>query len=164
MAKYEGIDYHVCKLDFPNLASESLILSNGDGTYTVLLNTRFPEEVLRDRLEHELRHMRADHLHDDRLSLARKEAAAEGRPLPPEPAVTTPVPLPTEWEEYVPVPGAGWDHALAWSDRMIRAGLHPPEPPPPPLTRRQRARQVMLEREWEREEAEITRLLKGDSL
>ena len=43
MAYYEGIDYNVRLLRFPNDASEGLIVSNGDGTFTILLNTRFPE-------------------------------------------------------------------------------------------------------------------------
>ena len=60
---YEGVDYHIRKLPFPNLASESLLLSNGDGSYVILLNSRFPEEVLRLRLAHELEHLKQDHLH-----------------------------------------------------------------------------------------------------
>lgn len=118
MARYEGIDYTVRKLDFPSWASEALILSNGDGTYTILLNTRYPEDVLRRRLEHELRHLNYDHLHDDVKPIAAKEAEADG-------LITTPVPAPEEWQPFAPAPEPlpyleSWQRAMAWADRMMK--------------------------------------------
>ena len=122
MAKYEGIDYTVKKLDFRSYASEALILSNGDGTYTILLNARYPEDVLRRRLEHELRHLNFDHLHDDTKTVARKEAEADG--------LTTPAPKPEEWEPFTPSPEPlsyidSWRRAMAWADKMMKLGAIP---------------------------------------
>lgn len=57
----EGVDYFVRRIKFPNRASEALTLSNGDGTFTVFLNTLFPESVLEAKLQHELRHIQGDH-------------------------------------------------------------------------------------------------------
>ncbi len=77
MKYYEGIDYTVHKVCFPNCASEALILSNPDGTYTILLNARFPDGVLRSRLRHELAHLRGLHLISDEKSLWEKELEAD---------------------------------------------------------------------------------------
>lgn len=120
---YEGIDYHIRKLPFPNLASESLLLSNGDGSYVILLNSRFPEEVLRARLTHELEHLKQDHLHQPERPVTEKEAEAEGRPgvraearrADPKPEIPCP--------PYVPEPGldyfSSWGRAMLWVREML---------------------------------------------
>ena len=77
MKYYEGIDYKVRTLCFPNCASEALIVSNPDGTYTILLNSRFPDCVLKARLRHELAHLRGQHLISDEISLWEKELEAD---------------------------------------------------------------------------------------
>ena len=135
MPLYEGIDYRVCIMAFPNLASEALVLSNGDGGYTVLLNALYPEEVLRERLKHELEHMRADHLHQPERSVAEKEAEADGRAVPAWPSAergggpSSPVPEPGQWEPFRPGERgdylSSWGRAMAWARRMMDR-----EPPP----------------------------------
>ena len=111
---YEGVDYHIRKLPFPNLASESLLLSNGDGSYVILLNSRFPEEVLRLRLAHE-------------RPVTEKEAEAEGKPggfAAPQRARTAAKPKPEAGcPAYVPVPGldyfSSWGRAMQWVQEML---------------------------------------------
>lgn len=129
MSILEGIDYRVELLPFPNLASEALVLSNGDGSYVVLLNTRYPEEVLRRRLEHELAHIRSDHLHQPERPIAEKEAEAEGvrPPLPclrPLPAVLRPGADPRPAVSAYR-PGGGdyfhsWSRAMAWAREAMK--------------------------------------------
>ena len=116
MAYYEGIDYNVRLLRFPNDASEGLIVSNGDGTFTILLNTRFPESVLRKRLQHELRHMAHDHLYDDAKPIWVKEAEADGVPCPPRNAPATSPALPRQ---------RGGRHAPLREPPEMPAALHP---------------------------------------
>ena len=41
MKLIEGVDYRVRYVEFPNTGSPSVAVSNGDGTYTVYVNTRF---------------------------------------------------------------------------------------------------------------------------
>lgn len=120
---YEGIDYHIRKLPFPNLASESLLLSNGDGSYVILLNSRFPEEVLRARLVHELEHLRQDHLHQPERPVTEKEAEAEGRPAPRTAQPPQPGPQPTAMPAFVPVPEPdyfrSWGRAMRWVRELL---------------------------------------------
>lgn len=78
MRYIEGIDYWVRYVPFPNMASESVVASNGDGTFTVYINTRFPEERQRDRLRHELRHLELEHFYRDDLSIRQIERQADG--------------------------------------------------------------------------------------
>ena len=123
MSLLEGIDYTVRYLPFPNCASEALVLSLGDGSYQILLNSRYSEAVLRARLEHELAHLRADHLYQCDRPIAEREAEADGKPCPsprgeggaqrrmrgdPAPASTP----------YRPTGGgylASWGRAMAWA-------------------------------------------------
>lgn len=128
---YEGIDYHIRKLPFPNLASESLLLSNGDGSYVILLNSRFPEEVLRARLAHELEHLQRDHLHQPERPVTEKEAEAEGKPGLPAPQRTKPAEQPkpeAPCPAYVPVTGldyfSSWSRAIHWVQEMLEQGEH----------------------------------------
>ena len=44
MKLIEGVDYRVRYVEFPNTGSPSVAVSNGDGTYTVYVNTRFSIE------------------------------------------------------------------------------------------------------------------------
>ena len=126
---YEGIDYHIRKLPFPNLASESLLLSNGDGSYVILLNSRFPEEVLRARLAHELEHLQRDHLHQPERPVTEKEAEAEGKPPLPVPPRAQAAQQPKEeapCPNYVPVQGLdyfrSWGRAMRWVREMLEQG------------------------------------------
>lgn len=78
MAYYEGIDYWVRYVDFPNMASESVVASHGDGTFTIYINTLFSLERQLDRLEHELRHLEKEHFYRDELTIAQVEHQADG--------------------------------------------------------------------------------------
>ena len=38
MTYYEGIDYFIKKIEFPNMASAGVAACNGDGTFTIFIN------------------------------------------------------------------------------------------------------------------------------
>lgn len=78
MRYYEGIDYWVRYRDFPNKASESVVVSHGDGTFTILINTLFCSQIQRERLDHEIRHLTEEHFYRDDLSITQVEHAADG--------------------------------------------------------------------------------------
>jgi hypothetical protein len=84
MKYYEGSDYWVRYVEFPNMASPSLASSNGDGTFTILINTLFSEERQQEGLEHELRHLEAEHFYRDDRSIASVEQEAAGHPPLPD--------------------------------------------------------------------------------
>jgi hypothetical protein len=77
MKYYEGIDYWVRYVDFPNMASESVIVSHGDGTFTIYINTLFCVEKQQERLAHELNHLKDEHFYRDDLSIASIERQAD---------------------------------------------------------------------------------------
>lgn len=88
MKYYEGIDYWVRYVEFPNMASPSLAASNGDGTFNIYINTLFCPEKQGAALEHELKHLSDEHFYRDDLTISQVERSAEGlgkpllRPLP----------------------------------------------------------------------------------
>lgn len=77
MKYYEGIDYWVRYVEFPNMASESVVVSNGDGTFTIYINTLFCEKRQRERLAHELNHLKKEHFYRDDLSITSIERQAD---------------------------------------------------------------------------------------
>lgn len=89
----EGVDYFVQFMAFPNMASPIFTALNDDGTFTIVLNTRFSREVLAVEMRHELEHIADDHFFDAR-PVAYLEAEADGSPLrePPPPRTKT-IPL-----------------------------------------------------------------------
>ena len=78
MKYYEGIDYWIRYRDFPSKASESVVVSHGDGTFTILINTLFCPQIQRERLEHEIRHLTEEHFYRDDLEIEQIEHAADG--------------------------------------------------------------------------------------
>lgn len=78
MRYIEGIDYWVRYVPFPNMASESVAASHGDGTFTIYINTRFPAERQRKRLMHEIKHLENEHFYRDDLSIRQIERRADG--------------------------------------------------------------------------------------
>lgn len=78
MKYYEGIDYWVRYVKFPNMASESVVASHGDGTFTIYINTLFSEERQKDRLMHELNHLEKEHFYRDELTIEQVERQADG--------------------------------------------------------------------------------------
>lgn len=76
MTYYEGIDYFVRKIEFPNMASPGMAVSNGDGTFTIYINSLFSEQKQEEALAHELRHLIKNHFYrDDDLWYLEDEAA-----------------------------------------------------------------------------------------
>ena len=82
MKYIEGMDYWVRYVQFPNMASESVAASHGDGTFTIYINTLFPEERQQERLRHELRHLTEEHFYRDDLTIREVEHGAEGHGAP----------------------------------------------------------------------------------
>ena len=78
MTYYEGIDYWVRYVEFPNMASESVVASHGDGTFTIYINTLFSLERQLDRLSHELHHLESEHFYRDNLTIDQVERQADG--------------------------------------------------------------------------------------
>ena len=77
MKYLEGVDYWVRLVEFPNMASPSVAVSNGDGTFTIYVNSRFSPEKLAEGLRHELEHLEGEHFYRDDVELAELEAAAD---------------------------------------------------------------------------------------
>ena len=50
---------------FPSTAVRAVTLPNDDGTFDIYINERLPEELRREALEHELKHIRKDHFYND---------------------------------------------------------------------------------------------------
>lgn len=60
---------------FPSTAVRAVTLPNDDGTFDIYINERLPEELQREALEHELKHIRKDHFYnDDPVWVNEKEA------------------------------------------------------------------------------------------
>ena len=78
MAYIEGVDYWVRLVEFPNMASPSVAVSNGDGTFTIYVNSRFSPEKRAAGLRHELEHLEGQHFYRDDVELGELEAAADG--------------------------------------------------------------------------------------
>ena len=70
-------DLFVRFLPFPNRAVRAAVMPNDEGSYDILVNTLYPEETQRRALEHELEHLRREHL-DRGESVFLQEAEARG--------------------------------------------------------------------------------------
>ena len=64
-------------LPFPNRAARAAVMPNDEGSYDILVNTLYPEEAQLSALEHELEHLRLEHLHRGE-SVFLQEAEARG--------------------------------------------------------------------------------------
>lgn len=64
-------------LPFPNRAVRAAVMPNEAGSYDILVNTLYPEETQRRALEHELEHLRLEHLYRGE-SVPEQEAEARG--------------------------------------------------------------------------------------
>lgn len=78
MSYLEGVDYWVRLVEFPSRASAAVTVSNGDGTFTIYINTRFDEAAREAGLRHELEHLKNEHFYRDEYGVCELEAAAEG--------------------------------------------------------------------------------------
>ena len=77
MKYYEGMDYWIRFVVFPNMASESVVVSHGDGTFTIYINTLFCEAKQKERLAHELNHLQKEHFYRDNLPITSIERQAD---------------------------------------------------------------------------------------
>lgn len=82
MKYIEGMDYWVRYVQFPNMASESVAASHGDGTFTIYINTLFPPERQEERLRHELQHLEQEHFYREDLTIRQLERQADGLSVP----------------------------------------------------------------------------------
>ena len=94
MKYIEGIDYWVRRIQFPNMASESVVASHGDGTFTIYINTLFSPERQEERLRHEVRHLTEEHFYRDDLTIQQIERQADGIETPPTDVRILPGPEP----------------------------------------------------------------------
>lgn len=75
MTYIEGVDYFVKFMEFPNSGSPGVAHSNGDGTFTIFLNTLFCELKQREAFQHELNHLIENHFYrEDDIALIESEA------------------------------------------------------------------------------------------
>lgn len=81
MMYLEGIDYFVHPVEFPNQAAGGCAVSNGDGTFTVYINTRCSAERQVHALRHELEHLEKNHFFRD-APIRTIEDEANGNRLP----------------------------------------------------------------------------------
>ena len=84
MRYIEGMDYWVRPVEFPNMASPSVAVSNGDGTFTIYINTRFPPELRAAGLRHDVELAELEAAADRlvRLTPRRSTGTALGRRIP----------------------------------------------------------------------------------
>ena len=66
MTLIEGLDYFVYPVAFPNYANQGAVTPNNDNTYTVYINSLYPQELWPGILEHELDHIRNNDFYNDR--------------------------------------------------------------------------------------------------
>jgi len=125
MKYIEGMDYWVRYVQFPNMASESVAASHGDGTFTIYINTLFPEEKQAERLRHELAHLEQEHFYRDELTIRQIERSAEGlspdSTLPAADCRTLPGPSPS----FVAVRWDGQPEEVSFAFRVPDDSLLP---------------------------------------
>lgn len=63
--KLENSDYFVRIIPFPNYGADGLVVSNGDGTLTIILNANITRERQISAFNHELRHIEREDLFSD---------------------------------------------------------------------------------------------------
>ena len=78
MSYVEGVDYWVRLVEFPSMASGAVTVSNGDGTFTIYINTRFCPERQAEGLRHELRHLEDEHFTATSTASARSRRRRTG--------------------------------------------------------------------------------------
>ena len=77
MSYVEGVDYWVRLVEFPSMASSAVTVSNGDGTFTIYINTRFCPERQAEGLRHELRHLEDEHFYRDEYGICENRGGGE---------------------------------------------------------------------------------------
>ena len=107
MSYVEGVDYWVRLVEFPSMASSAVTVSNGDGTFTIYINTRFCPERQAEGLRHELRHLEDEHFYRDEYGICEIEAAANGLLTLSEPAAAEALGGGAGAAEHPALPGRG---------------------------------------------------------
>lgn len=130
MKYIEGVDYWVRLVEFPNMASPSVAVSNGDGTFTIYINSLYSPERRAEGLRHELEHLEGEHFYRDDLELEDIEAAADGLLKLPPPAAQAGPPGKGRLVPYYRDAGEFLEHFLRHASpeslRLLRlAGLLP---------------------------------------
>lgn len=77
MSYLEGVDYWVRLVEFPSMASPAVTVSNGDGTFTIYINSRFGASAREAGLRHELAHLENEHFYREEYGVCELEAEAE---------------------------------------------------------------------------------------
>lgn len=75
-------DYYVRYVALPHTV-EGLTVPNSDGSFDIYVNSELSDEVQKETLAHELRHIRKDHFYNDVAPLSHLEAEANNKPVPP---------------------------------------------------------------------------------
>ena len=70
-------EYFVRLLDLPP-SVEGVTVPNDDGTFDIYINSLLSEERQREKLAHELEHIRKDHFYNDIKTVREVEAEAKG--------------------------------------------------------------------------------------
>jgi hypothetical protein len=109
-------DLYIRFLPFPNRAVRAAVMPNDSGSYDILVNTLYPEEIQRRALEHELEHLRLDHLsRGESAFLLEAEARGEETGWRSICCYTPAGPL----EEFIPA-GSRADFAMVVPSRGMR--------------------------------------------
>ena len=124
---------------------EAAVLPNDDGTFDIYVNESLPEEQRRRAFDHEVRHIRLDHLYRcDPVALGELEADGKQPVCPPPPAA---IPAPEQPPEAACPPGP-----IPAPPQAPRRELRLPQ-----VTRREREYAAALSRrlnaEWARDPA-----------
>ena len=73
------IDYYVRPIPLPRRV-EGVSIPNDDGSFDIYINSNLPPELQQKTLEHELRHLKAEHFYLD-MPIERMERQAKGEDL-----------------------------------------------------------------------------------
>ena len=73
------IDYYVRPVPLPRRV-EGVSIPNDDGSFDIYINSNLPPELQQKTLEHELRHLKAEHFYLD-MPIERMERQANGEDL-----------------------------------------------------------------------------------
>ena len=85
------------------------------GSFDIYISSRLSDDAQRERLEHELTHIRRDHFYRP-IPVAVAEAEANGAPPPPVPAPSAAPTSPAVTDAWL----LSWQKAMAWAEEMMK--------------------------------------------
>ena len=110
-------DYYVRYLPFPARVG-AVVVPNDDGSFDIYISSRLSGEAQRERLEHELVHIRRDHFYRPiPVAMAEREAGGTVTPAPPTAPSTAPSTAPTASTDRWLL---SWQQAMAWAEEMMQ--------------------------------------------